>query len=103
MAGACRGPCPTSTQVCASCILSTLFKCCIADYSLHTFGVEHLFRRGEDGEDGENGENGEDREDGEEGEEADEERKVREDAAVARISAMLVRMRRAVDERVIDH
>ena len=94
MAGACRGPCPTSTQVCASCILSTLFKCCIADYSLHTFGVEHLFRRGEDGENGE---------DGEEGEEADEERKVREDAAVARISAMLVRMRRAVDERVIDH
>ena len=100
MAGACRGPCPTSTQVCASCILSTLFKCYIADYSLHTFGVEHLFRRGEDGENGENGENGED---GEEGEEADEERKVREDAAVARISAMLGRLRVAVDERVIDH
>ena len=53
--------------------------------------MEHLFRRGE------NGENGED------GEEADEERKVREDAAVARISAMLGRLRVAVDERVIDH
>ena len=77
--------------------MSTSFKCYIADYSLHTFGVEHLFRRGEDGEHGENGEDGED------GEEADEERKVREDAAVARISAMLGRLRGAVDERVIDH